>query len=99
MRKVLITGSSGLVGSALIKHLSQVGYEVGRLLRTDNGQDPHWDIAKKSIDLAHFDTPDAIIHLAGENVGDQRWSKKKKQEIVDSRIQSTQLLADFICDM
>lgn len=93
--KILITGSSGLIGSALSKALITDGHEVGALLRTRRDNQPCWDIEKGVIELGRFSAPDVVIHLAGENLTDSRWSKAKKDRIVNSRINSTQLLVDY----
>jgi uncharacterized protein (TIGR01777 family) len=97
--KILITGSSGLVGSALIDHLANKGHQIGRLLRQANDDEPYWDIDKGHIDLVNFGEPDAIIHLAGENIAEGRWNMAKKQRILTSRVQSTQLLVDCVSKM
>ena len=93
--KILITGSSGLIGSALSKVLINDGYEVCALLRTRRDDQPYWDIEKGVIELGSFSAPDVVIHLAGENLTDSRWSQAKKDRIVNSRINSTQLLVDY----
>ena len=93
--KILITGSSGLIGSALSKALINDGHEVGALLRTRRDDQPYWDIEKGVIELGSFSAPDVVIHLAGENLTDSRWSQAKKDRIVNSRINSTQLLVDY----
>ena len=92
--KVLISGSSGLVGSALTALLTSQGYLVGRLLRDDQPGQPYWDINNKSFSLKEFENPDVVIHLSGENIGDGRWTTSKKKKLIDSRILSTQLLVD-----
>lgn len=92
--KVLITGSSGLVGSALIRLLTSQGYVVGRLLRSEQAGQPYWDIKGKYLALKAFENPDVVIHLAGENIGNGRWTEAKKKELIDSRILSTQLLVE-----
>jgi NAD dependent epimerase/dehydratase family enzyme len=84
--KVLITGSSGLIGSALTSLLKSQGYQVAGLLRTAQTDQPFWDIKQKSLSLKEFENPDIIIHLAGENIADGRWSESKKKRLIDSRI-------------
>lgn len=95
--KILITGSSGLIGSALKKQLKNDGHEVGCLLRTrhDDGH-PYWDIENGLIELGSFSAPDVVINLAGENLTDSRWSEAKKDRILNSRIKATQLLVDYL---
>ena len=97
--KVLVTGSSGLIGSALTKSLKTGGHSVIHLLRTNNNPDsPVWDLDKEEIDLAQTGGNYAVVHLAGENIADGRWSEKKKNRILNSRVRGTKLLAEhFAC--
>ncbi|HEY7867149.1 MAG TPA: TIGR01777 family oxidoreductase [Psychromonas sp.] len=92
--KVLLTGSSGLVGTALITLLKSQGYQVGRLLRSEQAGEPYWNIEQHYLALKDFENPDVIIHLAGENIGNGRWTDDKKKKLRASRILSTQLLID-----
>ena len=94
--KVLITGASGLIGPKLIRLLLEKGHQVSVLSRN-----PHkikgvnvfqWDIDKQTIDNQAFEGIDTIIHLAGAGIADERWTKARKQLIIDSRVQSTKLL-------
>ena len=93
---VLITGASGLIGSALAPFLSAHGFAVHLLQRTPSKTAPYWNIEQQEIHLNGVPEPDIIIHLAGLNIGESRWTKALKQQIVDSRIHSTQLLVDHI---
>lgn len=93
---VLITGSSGLIGSALIPLLETHGYAVHTLTRTPNLSKPYWDIEAQQIHLNGAPNPDIIIHLAGENIAKARWTEDVKQKITNSRLQSTKILVDFI---
>lgn len=93
---VLITGSSGLIGSALIPLLEAHGYAVHTLTRSPNSSTPYWNIEAKEIHLNGCPNPDIIIHLAGENIAKARWTDNVKQKITNSRLQSTQVLVDFI---
>jgi uncharacterized protein (TIGR01777 family) len=98
--KILITGSSGLVGSALTDFLNKAGHNVGRLLRNPvDDVSPRWNIDKGEVDLGEFGEPEAIVHLAGENIAQGRWNDAKKQRILSSRINSTRLVVDFISKM
>ena len=92
--KVLITGASGLIGSALAPRLAGGGHQVVRLTRAEQpGPDEfHWDPAAGEIDSGALDGVDAIVHLAGETVAG-RWTDAKKQRIRDSRVLGTRLLA------
>ncbi|HEY1060037.1 MAG TPA: TIGR01777 family oxidoreductase [Daejeonella sp.] len=95
-RNILITGASGLIGTRLIKNLLEKGHRVSVLSRQNSNfkgvSTFNWDIDKQLIDLKAFEGVDTIIHLAGAGIADKRWTKQRKQEIVDSRIRSTQLL-------
>lgn len=98
MQTILITGGTGLVGSALTKLLVAKGNQVIILTRKAKPAEgavsyAEWDPAKGSIDLKALQAADCIVHLAGANVGEKRWTKKRKQEIVDSRVQSGELIA------
>ncbi|MFT6927863.1 MAG: hypothetical protein ACJAZP_003510 [Psychromonas sp.] len=92
--KVLLSGSSGLVGTALSELLTAEGYQVGRLLRSEQAGQPYWNIQQHYLELKEFENPDVIIHLAGENIGDGRWTNDKKKKLLESRTLSTQLLVD-----
>ncbi|MDP2413649.1 TIGR01777 family oxidoreductase [Daejeonella sp.] len=99
-RNILITGASGLIGTRLIKNLLEKGHRVFVLSRQSSNlkgvSTYNWDIDKQLIDLKAFEGIDTIIHLAGAGIADKRWTKQRKQEIVDSRIRSTQLLYNTI---
>lgn len=100
MATILITGGTGLIGRALTKALLEKGYEVIILTRDPAKSATHttrlnyaaWDPAAQTIDAAAITKADHIIHLAGAGVADKRWSKKRKQEIVESRVKSGELL-------
>jgi uncharacterized protein (TIGR01777 family) len=96
--KILITGSSGLVGSALFDFLASGGHQVYKMVR-DKSISPNeitWDPEKGEIDLLKLENFDAIIHLAGENIANKRWTKAQKEKIANSRIMGTRLLVDAI---
>jgi uncharacterized protein (TIGR01777 family) len=94
MACVLITGGTGLVGTAVKNLLLQKGYEVVLLSRSTISKEgyAHWDINAGTIDSTAIATADYIIHLAGAGVADKRWSRARKQEILDSRTKSSALL-------
>ena len=102
MQTVLITGGTGMVGTSLTELLLSKGYQVIILTRKPQTSPiPNltyavWDIAKGTIDPLAFEKADAIVHLAGAGVADKRWSKKRKQEIVDSRVMSGALLVKYL---
>ncbi|MER3498958.1 MAG: TIGR01777 family protein [Chitinophagaceae bacterium] len=101
MQTVLITGGTGFIGRALTKLLLEKNYRVIILTRDLNHQQtklqPHvqyaqWDLQKQIIDEKAIAASDHIVHLAGANVGEKRWTKKRKKEIVESRTKSGELL-------
>ena len=94
MARVLITGGTGLVGTAVKNLLLQKGYEVVLLTRSTLSKEgyAHWDINAGTIDATAIAGADYIIHLAGAGVADKRWSVARKQEILDSRTKSSALL-------
>lgn len=104
MDTVLITGGTGLVGRALTEMLLEKGYKViilSRTSRRSNHPDLRyalWDIDRKTMDTTALQEADHIVHLAGANVADKRWTEHRKQEIVDSRVQSAQLLYERLGD-
>ena len=100
MPSVLITGGTGLVGTAVKSLLESKGYEVILLTRSKTpikGQ-AHWDINAGTIDSTAIAAADYIIHLAGAGVADKRWSKARKQEILDSRTKSSALLVKALTE-
>lgn len=97
---VLITGGTGSIGRRLTQLLRQQGFQVSLLSRS-NKQIPNvtvyqWNIEKGHIDPQAIATADYIIHLAGEGIADQRWTDARKDEILTSRTQSTELLAQAL---
>jgi uncharacterized protein (TIGR01777 family) len=96
MAKVLITGGTGLIGKHLSRKLQENGYEVALLSRTKRNENKLntyiWDYNKNEIDKEAINTSDFIIHLAGVNLGERRWTSKRKQLIFDSRIKSAELI-------
>lgn len=97
--RVVIAGSSGLIGSALTTSLAADGHDVVRLVRrTPNASSGHvhetrWDPAAAHAPLAALDGVDAVVNLAGAGVGDHRWTQAYRQQIRDSRVLTTATLA------
>jgi uncharacterized protein len=107
MSTVLITGGTGLIGKALSQALVKKGYTVIILTREPgkykagdlNIQYAHWDIEKKIIDPHAINVSDYIVHLAGESLADKRWTKKQKEKIVSSRVDSSHLLIKYLTEI
>jgi len=99
--KIVITGSSGLIGSALDRDCGKKNFEVVKLVRRAPKQEneSQWDPAKGIVDLNVLEKATAIVNLAGAGVGDRRWSKKYKKLILDSRVNSTETLANAIINL
>lgn len=97
-QRVAITGSSGLIGAALVGHLKSEGHTVQRLVRRKPvaPDEVAWDPMSGTVDLAPLEGVDAIIHLAGAGVGDKRWSKKYKAQILNSRLFGTTTIASAV---
>lgn len=97
--KILITGSSGLVGSALYDFLSSGGHQVTKLVRqqADEGE-IYWQPSTGQINPDDLEGFDAVIHLAGENIANKRWTKSQKEKIKSSRVNGTRLLAQALCE-
>ena len=97
--RVLISGSSGLIGRALTENLRGDGHEVTRLVRGTPGPgDLAWDPEHGRIDAAGASGHDAVVHLAGEGIGDHRWTEEHKRRVRDSRVKGTTLLADALAE-
>ena len=93
--KILITGASGFVGSAVSAALEQTGHEVARLVRrpgSRGSQEWRWDPVRGEVDSRVKAGVDAVIHLAGENIAAGRWTAAQKARIRESRVQGTQVL-------
>lgn len=96
--KVLVSGSHGLVGTALISSLASDGHEIVRLVRaTPSGAaEMEWHPNEGRIDAAKLEGFDAVVHLAGESIAANRWTTAKKRAIRDSRVKGTGLLSDTL---
>lgn len=98
MESVLITGGTGLVGNVLVEELLRRKYHVIVMTRGEKGvRDPnvqyaYWNVEKQTIDESAIASADHIIHLAGANISEKRWTDSRKQVIVDSRVKSGELL-------
>jgi uncharacterized protein len=97
--RILVSGSSGLIGSALLPILSRAGHSVARLVRPGRMPAPgdvSWDPAAGRIALPSLEGFDAVVHLAGHNIAAGRWTPKQKERIHDSRVKSTRLLTQSL---
>jgi uncharacterized protein (TIGR01777 family) len=96
--QILVTGSSGLIGSALIARLQADGHSVTRLVRgaASSPGIASWDPVAGRLDAAVLNGVDAVVHLAGEGIGERRWTPKQKRAILESRIRGTELIASAI---
>jgi uncharacterized protein (TIGR01777 family) len=102
MATVLITGGTGLIGTALTKALLEKNYKVIILSRSKESSKPgslhgnvsyaHWDVEKQIIDKAALAKADYIVHLAGAGIADKRWTKNRKREIKESRVKGGELI-------
>jgi uncharacterized protein (TIGR01777 family) len=100
-QRIAITGASGLIGSALVGYLKSEGHTVQRLVRrTPIAPDEvQWDPKSGFVDLEPLRGVDAIIHLAGAGVGDKRWNKKYKAEILNSRLLGTTAISHAVTEL
>ncbi len=98
--RVLVSGSSGLIGIPLVASLKEGGHEVLRLVRSRSLSEPDvgWDPDAGAIDAARLTGLDAVVHLAGETIG-ERWSEAKKAKIMESRAKGTRLLAGTLAGL
>jgi len=100
--KILVSGSHGLVGSALVPALAGKGHRVVRLVRgasAAGGSEIVWDPEEGRLDSASLAGFDAVVHLAGESIAAKRWSEMQKSRIRESRVKGTRLLADALAGL
>jgi uncharacterized protein (TIGR01777 family) len=99
--KILISGSHGLVGTALIKSWEAAGHEISRLVRhyPNSSSEIEWSPDRYSIALARIEGFDAVISLAGESIAEGRWTDEKKRRIRESRVKGTKLLGDALANL
>jgi len=98
--KIVISGASGLIGTQLVTSLKSSGHEVVQLVRRSAAVGQiMWDPKSGKLDPASLEGCDAVIHLSGAGIGDKRWSDAYRKEILDSRTQTTALLATTIASL
>jgi uncharacterized protein (TIGR01777 family) len=100
--ETLVTGSTGLVGTALVRALRAIGHNTRRLVRS--GADPgageiFWDPASGKLDPKPLEGLDAVVHLAGDSIAGGRWTAAKKRRIRESRVRGTSLLAERLAGL
>lgn len=100
-QRVVLSGASGLIGTALTDMLRQNGYEVSRLVRGQPkyADEVQWDPYGKTIDPSALEGAAAVIHLSGANIGEKRWSGRRKEILYSSRIVTTDFLAETLAGM
>jgi uncharacterized protein len=93
--KIAITGSSGLIGSALMPALREDGHTVVPLVRRppEGPGEVRWDPARRELDPAVLADVDAVVNLAGVGIGDRRWTAERKKAILDSRVDATETVS------
>lgn len=99
--KLLVSGSSGLIGSSLVAAMKAGGHTIGRIVREGPHADPstvRWNLESGTIDAAAMEGYDAVAHLAGENIAG-RWGAEKKRRIRESRVRGTRLLAEALAKL
>lgn len=100
--KILVTGSTGLVGSVLIPALESKGHRIVRLVRNapkNKETEIFWDPEKGTLNADELEGLDAIVHLAGENLAEGRWTEEKKRRIRESRVKGTRLLSEALAKL
>jgi uncharacterized protein (TIGR01777 family) len=99
--RIVVTGSTGLIGSALVSKLTADGHEAIRLTRSPSPGPgaARWDPAGGTIDAGALAGADAVVHLAGRSIGALRWTAKVKREILGSRVDGTRLLAETMASL
>ncbi|MDM8516055.1 TIGR01777 family oxidoreductase [Desulfobacterales bacterium HSG16] len=98
---IMISGASGLVGSALIPFFTTGGHKVSRLVRrpAENTNEIRWDPWAGKLNPSDMEGVDTVINLSGANIGEGRWTDKRKREIIDSRVKTTELLSKTIAGL
>ncbi|MGW0859989.1 TIGR01777 family oxidoreductase [Streptomyces sp. NPDC002690] len=99
--RIAVSGSTGLIGEALVRSLRADGHEVARLVRrpAKSGDEVEWDPHRGYVDVAGLVGCDAVVHMAGAGVGDHRWTEAYKKEIRDSRVLGTAAIAEALASL
>jgi uncharacterized protein (TIGR01777 family) len=96
---VVVTGASGLIGSALKSELEGAGHRLVPMTRSTGGDGIRWDPDAGVIDSGGLEGVGAVVHLAGEGIGNKRWNDEQKAKIRDSRVRGTTLLAETLAKL
>jgi uncharacterized protein (TIGR01777 family) len=98
---VAVTGSGGLIGRALVRRLREEGHRVRRVVRSGGGAEDEvrWDPMVGTIDVSALAGVDAVVSLAGEGIGNHRWTEAQKRKIRDSRVTGTTVLAEALATL
>ena len=101
VKRIAITGASGLIGTTLSGELREAGHTVLRFVRREakSPDEIKWDPKSGYVDLAKLDGVNAVIHLAGAGVGDKRWTSKYRAEILNSRLLGTTAIASAVASV
>ncbi len=98
--KIAVTGSTGLIGTALVKAIESRGDTAVRVVRRSPGADEiSWDIPAGTIEAEKLEGIDAVVHLSGESIGAAKWSAAQKHELTNSRVKSTTILATALAEL
>jgi uncharacterized protein (TIGR01777 family) len=98
--RVVVTGSSGLIGQAVVSTLKDAGHDTMVLVRRTPGPgEARWDVAEGRIDTDALEGGDAVVHLAGAGIGDRRWTPQRKDVILRSRVEGTMLLCSALAGL
>ena len=99
-QRVVVTGASGLIGTALCAALSSGGHPVTKMVRRSPGPgEAQWDPSKGTIDATALEGSWAVVHLAGEGIADAKWTDEQKAKVLDSRVQGTTLIAGALAGL
>lgn len=99
-QRVVVSGSSGLIGTALVDALTSAGHPVTCVVRSNPGPDRAlWDPQTGTIDAKALEGAWAVVHLAGEGIADSKWTPEHKKKVMDSRVLGTTLLSNTIANL
>ncbi len=98
-RRILVTGASGLVGTALMQTLEGSGYDAVALTRHESAGAIRWSPSERRIERDRLNGFDAVVHLAGESIAEGRWTREKKRRIRESRVDGTRFLSEVLSEL